>query len=96
MAKTNTPKNLKYKSVSGQWYLTGKNLVTKPVRNTTELDTDNAIIRYTVKNIVSRKNFSDGVRFVAKVTNSVHERFPHITRNAAYHHVVRALAKYFN
>lgn len=76
--------------------ISGRNLTKMPVRNNEPIsDRATDVTKAIVRNIASRRSFTDGQTFVVSVTDTVSAKFPEKTRMSVLIAVYRALAKYF-
>jgi hypothetical protein len=76
--------------------ITGLDLTRLPKRSTDPIDANaNALTKAVIKNIQSRRSFTNGPDFIANVTTSVNTKFQGYTRNAVRLTVYRVLGKYF-
>jgi hypothetical protein len=76
---------------------TGLDLTRLPKRATNvSVDINaNDLTKAVIKNIQTRKAFTNGTEFISNITTSVNAKFPGYTRNAVRLTVYRVLGKYF-
>ena len=75
--------------------VSGKTLTGLPVYNGRDLEGEDVVTRGIVRNIRSRRSFTEGREFINRVADSVAIKFPTLSRKAVDGRVCRVLARFF-